>query len=267
MTAYSSGLIGFTGFVGGTLMRDRSFDAVYNSVNIADINGCSFERLICAGVSAAKWQANRDPKADRAAIARLTGPLLGAKSREFILISTIDVYPDPSRPDDEGSHIDPMANHAYGRHRYELESWAADHFETVRIVRLPALFGAGLKKNAVYDLMNNNQVDKINPLAIFQWYPLCRLADDLERISAEGLPLVNLFPEPVGIAEIIAHFFPEARPGPPLSPAPHYRLRTCHAPLFGGSDGYIMSASEVMGAFARFLDEECASIAPKKRNQ
>jgi len=41
MTAYSSGLIGFTGFVGGTLRRDRSFDAVYNSVNIADINGCS----------------------------------------------------------------------------------------------------------------------------------------------------------------------------------------------------------------------------------
>jgi len=24
------------------------------------------------------------------------------------------------------------------------------------------LFGVGLKKNAVYDLMNNNQVDKIN---------------------------------------------------------------------------------------------------------
>src|SRR5271157_4121603 len=87
MTSYSCGLIGFTGFVGGTLMRDRAFDAAYNSVNIADINGCSFERLVCAGVPAAKWQANRDPKADRTAIARLTGPLLGAKSREFILIS------------------------------------------------------------------------------------------------------------------------------------------------------------------------------------
>lgn len=262
MTSYSNGLIGYTGFVGDTLRRDRSFEALYNSTNIGDIAGCSFDRLVCAGVSAVKWQANKDPEADRAAIARLTGPLEGAKAREFILVSTIDVYPDPTRPDDEDSPIDADTNHAYGRHRYDLERWARDHFETVRIVRLSALFGAGLKKNALFDLMNDNQVEKINPLAVFQWYPLRRLADDLDSISGAGLSLVNLFPEPVGMARIIAEHFPRAQAGAPVSPAPHYCLRTRHAPLFGGSDGYMMSADEVMGALRHYLDEERARAAP-----
>jgi hypothetical protein len=266
VTSHSSGLIGHTGFVGGALLRGRTFDAIYNSGNIADIAGCSFDRLICAGVSAVKWQANKDPEADLAAIARLTGPLEKARARELILISTIDVYPDPARPDDEDSSIDPMKNHAYGRHRYELELWARDHFETVRVVRLPALFGAGLKKNAIFDLMNNNQIDKINPLAVFQWYPLDRLADDLGRIGEEDLSLVNLFPEPISMARIIAEHFPEAEVGAPAPPAPQYCLRTRHSALFGGPSGYSMSAEAVMRALAIFLKDECAVAAPKKQN-
>lgn len=266
MTSYSSGLIGHTGFVGGALLHSRAFEAVYNSANIGDIAGAAFDRLVCAGVSAVKWQANKDPAADRAAIARLTGPLAKARAREFILISTIDVYPDPARPDDEDSPIDPMANHAYGRHRYELEQWAKDRFECVRIVRLPALFGAGLKKNAIFDLMNNNQVDKINPLAVFQWYPLARCADDLDRAGAAGLSLVNLFPEPISMARIIAEHFPTALAGPPISPAPHYCLRTRFAAQFGGSNGYVMSADEVMRALAGFLEDARASAALEQKS-
>ena len=258
MKSFASGLIGYTGFVGGTLFRARHFDACFNSANIDEIAGASFDRLVCAGVSAAKWQANQDPECDRAAIARLTEMLSMVTARKLVLLSTIDVYPDPSKADDEDSSIDPATNHAYGRHRYELEQWIARRFENACVIRLPALFGSGLKKNAVYDLLNGNQVEMINPAATFQWYPTARLADDLDRTAAAGLSLVNLFTEPVTMRSVIDAYFPHAKVGPERKPAPIYRLRTKHARLFGGADGHVLDAASVLDALGDYVGQERA---------
>ena len=48
-------LIGNTGFVGGNLLRQQPFDALFNSKNIDDIAGRSFDLVVCAGVRAEKW--------------------------------------------------------------------------------------------------------------------------------------------------------------------------------------------------------------------
>jgi hypothetical protein len=254
--ASGSALIGYTGFVGGTLARGGSFDALYNSKNIADIAGRSFDLVVCAGVSAAKWLANKEPEADRAAIAPLTRSLDRVEARELVLISTIDVYPDPSLPLDERHAIDPATTHAYGRHRYELEQWVRGRFPLARIVRLPALFGTGLRKNALYDLLNDNQVGNIDPNGVFQWYPMRRIGDDLDIVRRSDLRLVNLFTEPVGMSEIIAAFFPAAPTGRSTASAPRYALRTRHAPRFGGADGFIMSKSDVLRDMADFVAAE-----------
>ena len=58
-------LIGYSGFVGGTLLRQRAFEARYRSTNIGSIAGGEFELVVCAGAPAQKWIANRDPEADR----------------------------------------------------------------------------------------------------------------------------------------------------------------------------------------------------------
>lgn len=49
----TSALIGYTGFVGGNLAKQMSFDRVYNSQNIADIEGKQFNLVVCAGVRGA----------------------------------------------------------------------------------------------------------------------------------------------------------------------------------------------------------------------
>ena len=149
-----TGLIGHTGFVGGTLGSGRVFDALYNSTNVEAMRGERFGLVVCAGVSAVKWQANKEPGADRAGIARLMEGLDGAEIGELVLVSTIDVYPAPGDGGDEGTVIDGAGHHAYGRHRWELERWCVGRFPCVRVVRLPALFGTGLRKNAVCDLMH-----------------------------------------------------------------------------------------------------------------
>lgn len=252
-------LIGHTGFVGGTLARAASWDACFNSANIDTIAGQDFDLILCAGVSAVKWLANKEPEADQAGIARLTTPLGQARARELVLISTIDVYPDPSADADEETPLDPTRNHAYGRHRAELETWATRHFDQVRVVRLPALFGAGLRKNALFDLLHGNMIDAINPAGVFQWYPLDRLWQDIGITRAANLGLVNLFAEPLPMARIIDTFFPGAPVGPAKHPAPVYNLGTCHGHLFGGNDRHIMTADAVMTAMAQFIMAERTS--------
>ena len=151
------------------------------------------------------------------------------RTARFTLISTIDVYPDPSEPHDERVEVPADAGQPYGRHRLAVEAFVKARFGQALVARLPALFGRGLKKNMIFDLLTGNQTDKINPAGVFQWYPLSRLADDLGRAWQADLGLVNLFPEPVPSSRIIDSLFPQACVGAPTEPAPHYRLqdRSC----------------------------------------
>jgi len=252
-------LIGHTGFVGSNLLRCRTFDATFNSRNSQEVEGQSFDEVVCAGVSAAKWIANREPDADRAALQDLMRTFEAANIRRFVLISTIDVYPDPSEPLDEDATLHGLANHAYGTNRYELETWVRHRFADYLIVRLPALFGPGLKKNALYDLLNSNAIDRINPAGVFQWYPVTKLATDLDVASTAGLRLVNLFTAAIAMTTVIERFFPGAPVGAARTPAPHYALRTRHAELFGGRNGVIMDESQVLGAMATFIEAERAT--------
>lgn len=249
-----TGLIGHTGFVGGTLLRQTAFDACYNSKTVGDLAGERFGLLVCAGVTAVKWQANRDPAADQAGIARLQAALSQAQADELVLISTIDVYPDPAAAGDEDTPIDPAANHSYGRHRFALEEWCRERFPRVRVIRLPALFGVGLRKNAVYDLLHGHMLGSINPAAAFQWYPLERLWADIGLARQAGLELVNLFPEPLPMHAIVEAAFPSAPVGPATQPAPRYDMRTRYGRLFGGGDRYLMDATACLAALCRFVE-------------
>ena len=256
-----SALVGYTGFVGGTLHRARAFDALINSKNADDLRGGVFDLVIHAGVPSVKWIANKEPAADRAAISSIRAVLATMKIAELILISTIDVYPDPSAPLDEGAEIDSARNHAYGRHRFELEQWTRGYFDNVRIVRLPALFGEGLKKNVVFDLLHDNQVGNINPASRFQWYPLARLNADIEKIRAQDVRLINLFPEPLPTSGIVDRFFPGAPTAPASEPAPVYDLRTKYSDMFGGPPGYMLDRATVLDELAAFIARERADHA------
>lgn len=249
-------LIGYTGFVGSHLDQAGVFDALYNSTNFRDMAGREFDMVVCAGVSAAKWIANRNPEQDKAQIHNLMQVLSRTRAREFILISTIDVYPDPGSGGDETEVIDAAALSPYGRHRFELENWVSEQFPLARIIRLPALFGPGLKKNALFDLLNQNQIDRINPLSSFQWYPITHLWQDLLRARAFDLTLVNLFTQPLSMRALLDRFFLHAEVGTPKEPAPRYHLRTRHAEQFGGANGFIMRTEACLQAMGEYIADE-----------
>ncbi len=147
------GLIGHTGFVGGNLASQKEFAARYNSKNIDEIFGKKFETLVVSGAPGAMWMGNKEPEADRQNIRRMFDCLESVEVHRVVLISTIAVYRDPSLGQDErNSDFETVLG--YGRNRRELECLFQERFANCLIVRLPALFGVGLKKNFIFDVLN-----------------------------------------------------------------------------------------------------------------
>ncbi len=256
----SDALIGHTGFVGGNLARQHRFDACFNSANVEDIAGRSFDTLVVSAMPAAKWIANREPDADRATLERLSAAVRSTTAERVVVVSTVDVYPVPIDVD-EDSPIDVAAQHAYGRHRLRLEREIADHFANVLVVRLPALFGPGLKKNAVYDLLNDNEVHKIHSGGVFQFYNLDRLWTDIGRASDAGLLLVNFATEPFSVADMAREAFGREFDNVLPTPPARYDFRTKHAASFGGVGGYLYGRDQVMAELRAFVARERAGHA------
>ena len=249
-------LIGHTGFVGGNLLRQHRFEACFNTSNIETIAGREFGTLVFSGAQAKKWWANQNPVEDRAGIQRALDAMRGVTARRMVLISTIDVVPQVPGADED---FDCAAHrtHPYGEHRLWLEQELRTRYPAMLTVRLPGLFGPGLSKNIIYDLLHDNMVDKIDPAARFQFYDLTALWTDIARAQAAGLSLVHLVPAPVVTADIVARFFPGAGVATPSAAgSPSYDFRTRHAAVFGGSDGTIQNAEEVFRRLAAFIAAE-----------
>lgn len=146
-------LVGYTGFVGSNLMARHAFGAAFNSSNIGDAFGLEPDLLVFAGLRAEKFIANKEPEKDLESIRTAMKNIEAIKPKRLALISTIDVYPDPSGKD-ESDAIDESLLEPYGKHRLLLERWAGERFEHSHIFRLPGLYGANLKKNFIYDMIN-----------------------------------------------------------------------------------------------------------------
>ena len=144
-------LVGSTGFVGGNLAAKHAFAAVCHSTDIAAQFGAKPDLCVYAGVPAAMFLANTDPDADLAVMAAARENLRQIAPKQLVLISSIAVYAD-SRGKDEQSPMTPDGLPAYGRNRLQLERWVREDYPNALIVRLPALYGIGLKKNFLFDL-------------------------------------------------------------------------------------------------------------------
>jgi hypothetical protein len=248
----SRAIIGYTGFVGSNLTRKIQFDGFYNSQNIESISGQEYQFLICAGAPAIKWLANKEPDQDKASLDRLMSSLDRVSVQQFVLISTVDVYPSPIDVD-ETTVIDDFHLHAYGKHRLELENFVRDRFDAV-VIRLPALFGQGLKKNIIYDLLHNNQVEQIHSDHIFQFYNLEHLWEDIQTVLLQKLSLVNFATEPISVQEVAREAFGFKFENRPHDRLVHYDMHTQYNHLFGSKiEDYIYDKIQVLRELKQFV--------------
>ena len=236
-------LIGHAGVVGSALSGQIPFGERYGRRDLGGMAGRRFSLAVCCGIPA-----------DRAAVAALRDALATVEAGRFVLVSTVDVYPSPAGVDERS---DPRAapDRARGTHRLEFEDFVADRFPSALTVRLPALFGAGLRKNALHDLLRD-RVGAVDPAASFQWYDAARLASDLGLALDAGLSLVNLSSPPLRTAEIVDRFFPGALVGPASAAPASYDVRTLYAEEFGGTGGYAVGRDETLERLGRFVAAE-----------
>jgi nucleoside-diphosphate-sugar epimerase len=248
----SNGMIGYTGFVGSNLICQEKYDYFYNSKNIESIVGKDLDLLVCAGTPAVKWLANKNPIQDRENLQRLMDCLTQVSAQKVILISTVDVYSIPIKVT-EKTEINIKDLHPYGKHRLDLEMFMKHHFNTL-IIRLPGLFGSGLKKNAIYDLLHHNQTEKIHRNSKFQFYNLEHLWQDIQKAIALNLTLVNFATEPTTMAEVAAEAFGFELTNESEESPVRYDMQTQHFQLFNGYEpGYLYSKKQVLQELKDFV--------------
>ena len=249
-------LIGVTGFVGGTLLRQRAFDRGFASADIADIRGGDYGLVVCAGAPAAKWIADGNPDADLANIQRLAGHLAEVLAAQFILVSTVEVFAQSAGVDEE-SAIDEANLTPYGRNRLWLERFVQKTFPNALIVRLPALVGPGLRKNAVFDLLNGNNLHLIDARATYQFYPMVNLWADISTALAADLEVLHLTSAPLRIDEVAEQGFGISFANRVEGRRPaSYDFQTTHAAIFGSEGRYTYSRRESLIAIRAYAQSE-----------
>ncbi|MEQ1584115.1 MAG: hypothetical protein ABL875_08635 [Candidatus Nitrotoga sp.] len=252
-------LIGFSGFVGSALLKQAPFESLYRSTNISDIEGQSFDTVVCAGAPAQKWIANREPKADRQKIEGLIAHLKTIQCKTFILISTVDVFKSPIGVDEDTS-VDESGLHAYGLHRRLLEKFVESHFANHLIVRLPGLVGPGLRKNVIFDFLNDNNLHTVDSRGVFQFYPMVNLWYDIQTALSFGLNLVHLTAEPISVADVSKKGFGKVFDQVLANTSATYDMRTRHAQVFGASGHYQYSTRETIQAIRGYAQSEPRTI-------
>jgi len=204
-------LVGDTGLVGTSLKEQTTFDYTFNSSNIDRLRYIAKDEdeIYLACLPAAKWLVNKNLEQDTVNMVSIISNLQGIKFSKIILISTIDVYCDsPLGVDETYTPIVKAVN--YGTNRFLFEKLVRRDlsYDKLNIFRIPALFNKHIKKNIVYDMLKDNNVNKINANSSFQWYSLDHLYEHITLFTShyKDEEIFNLFPEPLDTRELIKLF-------------------------------------------------------------
>jgi hypothetical protein len=197
---------------------------------------------------------NKDPQSDIDNMLRIISVLSKNRYKRIVLYSTIDVYSECPLGADENYSLQ-LGSPSYGTNRLLFEKLVVHTLQCDRVVilRLPALFGKHIKKNILYDLLNNHQIDKINYNSSYQWYNLNNLTSDTDyylNYAETGIQAINLFPEAVNTSDVLDMFEVDKSKVDTKSTKIQYDYKTNLT-----STGYIKSKKEILAEIIDFINE------------
>ena len=112
------------------------------------------------------------------------------------------------------------------------------------------MFNNKIKKNILFDLMNNNNVESINRSSYFQWYNLDNLHKFILKTCDMERCVFNVFTEPLRSLEII-ELFPQHKDKIPYTlSGVVYDYKTNLTEF-----GYVQTAQEVLNEIKQLVDE------------
>jgi hypothetical protein len=227
-------LIGHTGLIGSVLAHSIEFDCVYNSATIDQIQHQEFDTVYCAAPSGNRMLANLKPEWDTDSVRYLADCLRTVSADRFVLIGSVDAVHAPDS--------------VYGGNRLALEHFAQTQFDRCYVVRLCTLIHPRISKNLLFDIRNQQYLDRVNGAQVRQYYTLSRLMSDIDTVLAHDIRVVNLVSEPISDQEVMAQFCP----GRTLieQPVPPYNLHSTEP--FGK---YVESKQQIFKHIAEYMND------------
>jgi nucleoside-diphosphate-sugar epimerase len=154
-------VIGGRGLVGSAFVRHCEAQglpyAILDRESYPSYRGQSCRLLINANGNSRKPLAVSDPLADfDASVRSVRASLVDIQFERYVHLSSCDVYPDCSSPEttQESNPPDISRQSPYGFHKYLAEQCVQHAARDWQIFRLGGFVGPGLKKNAIFDILN-----------------------------------------------------------------------------------------------------------------
>lgn len=248
-------LIGYSGFIGQQLMKDygKEIGNIYNSKNIKKLKDVRHDTIIIAAPSATKWQANKNPKEDLAKVFKLIEAIQGVEANEVIHLSTCDVF--EYSPKLLNFELDTtFSAQPYSKHRQMLEE--AVKGLNFRILRLPTVYGQGMKKNILFDLITKNYdyLDTVNPHNQLQWINVNKIKDMISFARSHDIKVFNCATPPIANQELFDLFKYKSK-NYVSKPDIVYDMKTIY-----NTHNYIFSKKEVIEDIKEFIYDHSGVI-------
>lgn len=180
------------GFVGKLIASQLHVNNSYNRTNLDSLPNLNHDTIILAAPTGNRIVVNQDPQRDRDDCAGIVDALKRTQFNRIVYISTVDVFLE-SR---------------YGQNRLWLER-QIQQFPNHIILRLPSLCDPSIKKNVLFDLANQQWLEKVSLDSMIQWYPPNRLAQDITYVINNNITELNLVSAPVCNRDIVLQFTPD----------------------------------------------------------
>lgn len=240
-------IIGYSGFVGNKISKKNYLKI--NSKNIYKLENKSFNVIYCAAPTGKKFLVNKNPNKDFKNVVKLIEILKTVKCKKFVLISTIDIYQNKTNNINENYIPVKQVSKNYGGNRFFFEQFIKKKFENYHIIRLPNLFGDGLKKNFIFDLIFREKIF-LNKKSIVQLFNLNKLNKYINWIIKKKIKCINLVSPPIKVIELSKLVKSNVK----VFSGKYYKynITSIHARKFRKKINYIISESEIKKDFLNF---------------
>jgi len=225
-------ILGGRGLMGSAFVRaceraSRPF-AVIDRQNYAEYAGSECDLFVNANGNSSKLLSRTEPLRDFDANVRtVRSTLADFRSRAYLHLSSCDVYPDCSSPltTTEDSLPDPARQSPYGFHKYLAEQCVRHGAAEWLIFRLGGLLGPGLKKNAIFDILNGGPL-WLDPDSSLQFMNTDKAAELMLDIADRGITrrTLNLCGDGVVQLRDVVDFVARDIPVKPGSPTVRYEV-------------------------------------------
>ena len=135
----------------------------------------------------------------------------------------------------------------YGLNRLMLENFVEKKFKNNFILRLPIVYGKKFIKNCIYDLINKNEIHKLNGSDIIQIYNVSNLKKDINFVIKNKIKKLNLSSKPIKLSILAKKLFKIK-----LINRKKFRKINIKS-IYGKNNGYFFSQKKTMQDLTNFL--------------